>query len=86
MKIPLTKAITNSIFEGVLSGEGDIFARMASSAVDASDPYKVYPSKIASMVWLLKKTIDPKSPVYGRGREFADAFLDDEENEFLPEE
>lgn len=85
MKIPLTKAIANSIFDGVLSGEGDIFSKMASSSVDASDPYNVYPSEIAGMVSLLKKTTDPGSKLYGRGREFADVFIDDEENEFMSE-
>lgn len=86
MKIPLTKSITESIFEGVFSGEGDIFAKMASSSVDANDPYSVYPSEIAGMVSLLKKTTDPNSRLYGRGREFADIFMNDEENEFMEED
>jgi hypothetical protein len=86
MKIPLTKAIANSIFEGVLSGEGDIFAKMASSSVNANDPYLVYPAEIAGMVDLLKKTVDPSSRLYGKGKEYANAFLEDEENEFLSED
>lgn len=83
MKIPLTKAIAKSIFDGVLSGEGDIFARMASSSIDANDHYAVYPSEIASMVSVLKKTIDPNSRLFGQGKELVEAFFDDEENEFL---
>lgn len=82
MKIPITKDDLESIFEGVLSGDGDIFGRMASSHGDASNPYNVYPSEVAGMVAIVKKTMEPSSRTYGMGREFVEGFLEDDENEF----
>ena len=86
MQIPITKEDMKSIFDGILSGDGDIFGRMASSHVDASNPFNVYPSEVAGMVAIVKETMNPASRTYGMGQDLADGFLEDEENKFLPED
>lgn len=86
MKIPMSKEDVRSIFDGILTGEGDIFARMASSHVDAANPYNVYPYEIAGTVALIQSTMIPGSRLFGMGAEFANSFLDDEENEFLEDD